>query len=50
MVAAQDGDTVRVADLHAHQESDCLDGVVAAIDVVAHEQVVVVRKLASDLE
>jgi hypothetical protein len=37
MVPAEDGDTVGVAQLECHEEGDGLDGVVAAVDVVAHE-------------
>ncbi len=34
MVAAEDGDAGRVADFKGDEESDCLDRVVAAVDVV----------------
>ena len=50
VVAAEDGDSVGVAHLEGDEESDSLDRVVATIDVVAHEEVVGVGRLASDLE
>ena len=50
VVASEDGNAVLEADLEGDEERDGLDGVVAAIDVVAHEEVVRVGGLASDLE
>lgn len=50
VVTAQNGDTVRVAHLHAHEKRHGLDRVVATIDVVTHEQVVVVGQLTADFE
>ena len=50
VVAAQDGDTLWIANLVADEECHCLDGVVAAVYVVAHEEVVVVGQLTSNLE
>lgn len=44
VVAAQDGDSFSVADLQSDQQRHCLHRVVAAIDVVAHEQVVCVGR------
>jgi hypothetical protein len=35
VVSTEDGNTLRVADLQAHQQGHCLDGIVATIDVVA---------------
>lgn len=40
VVAAQDGDSFTITDLKGDEQCHRLDGVVAAIDVVAHEQVV----------
>ena len=50
VVAAEDGDSVGVAHLEGDEESDCLDRVVATIDVVAHEEVVGVGRLSSNFE
>ena len=50
MIAAQDGDPLAEPDFQRDQEGDGLDGVVAPVDVVAHEEVVRVRRLAADLE
>ena len=50
VVAAQDGDPVRVAHFERDEQRDRLDRVVAAVDVVTHEQVVRVGRLATDLE
>lgn len=35
VVPTEDGNTLRVADLQAHQQGHCLDRIVATIDVVA---------------
>ena len=50
MVSTQDRDSVLVAYFQCDEQSDCLDTVVAAIDVVAHEEVVGVRGLSANLE
>ena len=50
VVATQDRDSVLVAYFQCDEQSDCLDTVVAAIDVVAHEEVVGVRGLSANLE
>lgn len=50
VVATKDRDTVGVTDLHANEEGDGLNRVVTAIDVVAHEQIVIVRKFAANFE
>ena len=47
VVAAQDGDPVAIAHLERHEQGDCLDRVVATIDVVAHEEVVGIRRVSS---
>lgn len=44
MVAAEDGDSFTIADLEGHQQRHCLHRVVAAIDVVTHEQVICVGR------
>ena len=50
MVTTQDGDPVSVAHLQCDQECHCLNRVVATVNVVPHEQVVGVGRLAADLE
>ena len=50
MVATQDRNSVLEADFQCDEQSDCLDAVVAAIDIVAHEEVVCVRGLSANLE
>ena len=48
MVTAEDGDSMGVSNFERNEESDCLDGVVPAIDVIAHEEVVSVGSFASN--
>lgn len=43
VVASQDGNAVAVSHLEDYEEGDRLDGVVASVDVVAHEEVVCIR-------
>ena len=50
VVAAQDGDALGVADFERDEQGDRLDGEVAAVHVVAHEEVVGVRVGPADLE
>jgi hypothetical protein len=50
VVASQDGYTVSVSQLHGHEQGDGFDGVVPTIDIVAHEEVIGVRRVASDPE
>jgi len=50
VVTSQDGDSVWISDLEGYQESDGLNRVVASVNVVAHEQVVVVWQLTSNFE
>ena len=50
VVTAEDSNSVGEAHLEGDEESDGLDRVVTTIDVVAHEEVVSVRGLSSDLE
>ena len=40
MIAAQQEEVLRVLNLVAQQQADCLDGLLASIDVVSQEQVV----------
>ena len=50
VVAAEDGDAVAVSDLECDEQRDGLDRVVAAVYVVAHEEVVGVWRVAADAE
>lgn len=50
VVTTEDGHSVGVSNFECDEESDCLDGVVPAIDVIAHEEVVSVGSFASDAE
>ena len=50
MVASEDGNAVLKAHLQGHQQGHCLHGVVSAIDVVTHEEVVGVWELSSNHE
>lgn len=50
VVTAEDGDSMGVSNFERNEESDCLDGVVPAIDVIAHEEVVSVGSFASNAE
>ena len=50
MVTTENGDAILIADFQGDEESDGLDGVVATIDVVTHEQVVGVGRLSANLE
>lgn len=48
MVSSQNCYAFRVAHLKTDEKSDGLNRVVTAINIVSHEQIVVVRKLTSD--
>ena len=50
VVASEDGDALGVADLEGDEEGHGLDGEVAPVNVVAHEEVVGVRVGTADLE
>ena len=50
MVAANESDAIGIADLEGQKEEEGLDGVVAPIDKVTEEQVVLVGTFAADLE
>ena len=50
MVSSEDSDSVLEAHLKGDKQSDGLDGVVATINVVTHEQIVGVGGLATNLE
>ena len=50
VISSQDGDSVLIAHLERDKQSDRLDTVVAAIDIVAHKEVVRVGRLAANLK
>ena len=50
VVTSEDSESVLEADLESDEESDSLDGVVATINIIAHEQVVGVGRVATNLE
>jgi hypothetical protein len=50
MVSSENGDTIPVAEFERDEEGDGFDRVVATIDVVAHEEVVCVGRVAADSE
>lgn len=50
VVSSEDGDAVLVAHLQADEKGNCFHRVVTTIDVVSHEEVVGIRRLASNSE
>ena len=50
MVTSKDGDSVRGANLEADKKSYRLDGVIPTINVVTHEQVVVLRQVSANIK
>ena len=50
MVTTKDGDSVLIADFKSDQKGNCLNWIVPTIDVVAHEQVICVRRAAANPE
>jgi hypothetical protein len=42
MISAEDGHTVPIAKFEGHEEGDRLDGIVASVNVIAHEEIVCV--------
>jgi len=50
VVSAEDGNAILIADLKGDQEGHGLDRVVTAIDVVTHEEIVRVGRVAADAE
>lgn len=50
MVSTEDGDSIAVSQFQTDEQCDCFDRVVASIDVVAHEEVVCVGRVATDAE
>jgi len=50
VVASEDCQSLWEADLESDKQSDCLNRVVAAIDVITHKEIVSLRRLTTDLE
>ena len=50
MVSSQDRQSLRVSNFQCNEKRDGLDGVISTIDVVSHEEVVGLRRLAADLK
>jgi len=50
VISSQDSDSILIADLKGDKESDGLDGVVASVNVISHEEVVGVGGLTTDFE
>lgn len=50
VVASEDGDPVSVPDLERDEQGDRLDRIVPSVDVIAHEKVIGVRRIAADPE
>ena len=50
VVTTEDCNSVSVAKLESNKERDSLHGIVSSVDVVAHEKVVCVRRVAADPE
>ena len=50
VISSQDGDSAWVSDLEGDQEGNSLDWVVASINVISHEEIVVVWELSSNFE
>ena len=50
VVAAKNSQTALVAYFQGHQESDCLDRVIASVNIIAHEEIVCFGRRTTDLE
>ena len=50
VVTSQDGESLGEPDFQSDEQSHCLYGVISSVDVVTHEEVVRLRRLATDLE
>lgn len=50
MVSSQNRESLRISNFQCNKQGDGLDRVISAIDVVTHEEVVGLRRLAANLE
>lgn len=50
VVATQDGDTVTVSHFESYEQCNGLDRVVASVDVVTHEEVIGIGRVATNAE
>ena len=50
VVTSEDSDSVWVSDLEGNEKGDSLYGVVSSVDVISHEEIVVVWQLSSNFE
>lgn len=50
VISAENGDSIAVSQLEGDEESYCLNRVVSTVNVVAHEQVVCVWRVATNAE
>ena len=50
MVSAEDCYSIAISELEGYEEGDGLDGVVASVDVISHEEVVCVGRVPADAE
>ena len=41
MIASENGDSLRVTDFQSNEEGNSLDGIVASVDVVSYERILV---------
>ena len=50
VVSTEDGETVGIADLEGDEKRDGLNRIIATVNIVAHEKIVCVGEIASDLK
>ena len=50
VVAAQNRDAVRIANLQCNEKGDRLDTVMTTVNIISHEQIIGVRKTATEAE
>ena len=50
VIASQDGDPVLEPHFQGHKEGNSLDWIVTSVDVVSHEEIISVRRFASNFE
>ena len=50
MVASQKSDSVFVPDFEGQKEQECLNAIFSSVDIIAHEDVIGVRRESTDFE